>query len=68
MSFEVLTVMGVLDMCFLGRDAAYFRKEQAAAILVLRDGCFKMAAAGSSDMAVPICQTAKQYSIRTSNS
>ena len=58
--FEVLTVVGVRDACLLGCGAAYFRKEQAAAILVLRDGCFKMAVAGSSDMPVPICQTARQ--------
>jgi hypothetical protein len=59
--FEVLTVLGERDVCLLGCDVAYFRKEQAAAILVLRDGCFKMAAAGSSDMPVPICQTARHY-------
>jgi len=59
--FEVLTVVGVRDVCLLGCDAAYLRKEQAAAILVLRDGCFKMAVAGSFDMPVPICQTARQY-------
>jgi hypothetical protein len=59
--FEVLTVVGMRDICLLGCDAAYFRKEHVAAILLLQDGCFKMAAAGFSDMPVPICQTARQY-------
>lgn len=61
MRFEVLTVVGVQDVCLLVCDAAYFRKEQAAAMLVLQDGCFKMAAAGCSDTPVPICQTARHY-------
>jgi hypothetical protein len=59
--FEVFTVVGVRDVCLLGCDAAYFRKEQAAAILLLQYCCFKMVAAGSADMPVPICQTARHY-------
>jgi hypothetical protein len=59
--FEVFTVVVVQDVCLLGCDAAYYRKEQAVAILLLQDGCFKMAAAGSFDMPVPICQTAWHY-------
>jgi hypothetical protein len=59
--FEVLAVVGVRDVCLLGRDAAYFRKEQAAAILMLQDGCFKMAAAFSTDIPLPICHTARHY-------
>jgi hypothetical protein len=38
---EVLTVVGVRDVCLLGCDAAYFRKEEAAAVVVSQDWLFQ---------------------------